>query len=96
MKLRWSSKAQSDLDDIRDHTRRQWGSPQAAIYLRIIRAAIRTASSGPLQAATADHYRAGHRKIVAGAHVVFFRIKEESIEIVRILHGAMDIDSHLQ
>ncbi len=95
MKLRWSSKALSDLDGIRDHSLQQWGSRQTADYLRLIRAAITAAARAPLQAAPADHYRPGYRKTIAGAHVILFRVNDGAIEIVRILHAAMDVGNRI-
>ncbi len=96
MKQRWASKALSDLDAIRDHSLNAWGRAQTAHYLRTIRDAVAAASLAPMQAAPADHYRSGYRKITVGAHLVFFRISGDAIEIARILHAAMKIDTKLE
>lgn len=95
MRQRWSTKALSDLDAIRDHSRKQWGAEQTARYLRTLRTAIATAALAPMQAAPADHYRPGYRKIAVGAHLVFFRISGDAIETARVLHSAMDIAPRL-
>ena len=95
MKQRWSSKALSDLDSIRDYTRKEWGAAQAAKYIRSIRAIVGNAASAPMLAAPIGNHRPEYRKVTAGTHIVFFRINGEAIEIVRILHGAMDIEPKL-
>ncbi|MBA3880549.1 MAG: hypothetical protein C0500_12630 [Sphingobium sp.] len=95
MRQRWTAKALGDLDAIRDHSRERWGAAQTARYLRAIRAAVTAAAQAPMQAAPADHYRAGYRKIAAGAHLVFFRINGDAIEIARVLHSAMDVEPRL-
>ena len=95
MKQRWSSKALSDLDGIRDHSRKEWGAAQTVRYLRLIRAAVNAASQSPMQTAPADHYRPGYRKIAVGAHLVFFRVNDDTVEITRILHSAMAIETKL-
>jgi toxin ParE1/3/4 len=95
MKLLWATKAISDLDVIRDHSLLQWGSRQTADYLRRIQAAVIAAAEAPMQTASADHYRPGYRKITVGVHIVFFRINNDAIEIVRILHSMMDIQPKL-
>jgi toxin ParE1/3/4 len=95
MKLRWSSKAESDLVSIRDYTRTQWGNPQAIRYVKSIREAVRAAAKAPLQAAPADHFNDTMRKITIGSHIIFFRIADGSIEILRVMHGAMDIPPKL-
>jgi toxin ParE1/3/4 len=96
VRQRWASKALSDLDAIRDHSINQWGRAQTSRYLQTIRDAVAAASQAPMQAAPADHYRPGYRKITVGAHLVFFRINADAIEIARILHAAMEIDTKLE
>jgi len=61
VKQRWASKALSDMDAIRDHSLKHWGSAQTAHYLRTIRDAVAAASQAPMQSAPADHYRPGYR-----------------------------------
>jgi toxin ParE1/3/4 len=40
--------------------------------------------------------RAGYRKWKAGSHVVFYRQHDlDTIEIVRVLHGRMDVETRL-
>lgn len=95
MKQRWSNKALSDLDGISDHSLREWGAAQTARYLRSIRAAVNMASEAPMQTAPADHYRPGYRKITVGAHLIFFRVNDDTVEIARILHSAMAIETKL-
>ena len=95
MKQRWSSKALSDLDAIRDYTRKEWGAAQAARYVRSIRVVVSNAASAPMLAAPIGDHRPGYRKVTVGAHIVFFQFNGEAIEIVRILHGAMDIEPKL-
>lgn len=95
MKQRWSTKALADLDAIRDQSLMRWGSTRTKAYIRLIRAAVNKAGRAPLQTSPADHYRPGYRKIVAGTHVIFFRPGDGTIDIIRILHAAMDIDAHL-
>jgi len=40
--------------------------------------------------------RAGYRKYIAGSHVIYFVPLPTGIEIVRILHHAMDVTRHFQ
>jgi toxin ParE1/3/4 len=40
--------------------------------------------------------RFGYRKMIIGRHLIFYRQPSgDAIEIVRILHGRMDIETHL-
>jgi toxin ParE1/3/4 len=40
-----------------------------------------------------EELEAGLRSFVEGSYIIFYRIVSGSIEIVRVLHGARDIES---
>ena len=43
-----------------------------------------------------DYIRRGYRKYGVGKHLIFYRQADNnSIEIVRILHGSMDVEQRL-
>ena len=42
-----------------------------------------------------DDIRAGYRKFRVGSHFVFYRVIEDGIDVVRVLHQAMDFEQHL-
>ena len=90
-----SPRAQADLDEIWNYTKRNWGMDQAETYIRLIGAAIQTAASSPKRGKTCDHIREGYRKYPAGSHMIFFRVIKGGINVVRILHRRMDFDRHL-
>jgi toxin ParE1/3/4 len=90
-----SPRAKADLDDIWDYTERNWGAEQAKAYIRLIGAAIQTLAASPARGKACDHIREGYRKYPAGSHVVFFRLTDGGINVVRILHPRMDFDRHL-
>ena len=90
-----SPRAQADLDDIWDYTERNWGKEQAEAYIRLIGAAIRAIASSPERAKPCDHIREGYRNYPAGSHMIFFRLLDGKIDVVRILHRRMDFDRHL-
>ena len=43
-----------------------------------------------------DEIRKGYRKHHVGRHLIFYRQTTSHIEIIRILHESMDVDSHLK
>ena len=90
-----SPRAKADLDDIWDYTERNWGTEQAKAYIRLIGAAIQTVATSPARGKACDHIREGYRKYPAGSHVVFFRLTDGGINVVRILRRRMDFDRHL-
>ena len=90
-----SPAAQSDLDSIWDYSLRHWGEAQAETYTRSIQAACEALAKGTLVSRSAEEIRAGYRKAAVGSHVMFFRIRDDVVEIMRILHQSMDVDRHL-
>lgn len=87
--------AQTDLESIWDYTVAHWGVAQAERYTRDIQAACEALSKGELVSRSADDIREGYRKVTVGSHVVFFRVRSDVVEIIRILHRSMDVGRHL-
>jgi hypothetical protein len=49
----------------------------------------------PLKGKDCSEIRIGYRKLNTGSHVIFYRQTHiDMIEIVRVLHGHMDIETH--
>jgi toxin ParE1/3/4 len=94
---RWSlsPRARADLDDIWSFSATRWGESQAERYLRQLQRAIEAIANSPKLGPSCDDIREGYRRFRVGSHVVFYRQTAHGVEIVRILHGAMDFDQHL-
>jgi toxin ParE1/3/4 len=88
-------RARQDLDEIWSYTVARWNARQAEVYIREIQAAIERAAVNPELGRVCDDIRSGYRKIASGAHVVYYRISSGSIDVIRILHGGMDVRRHL-
>ncbi len=90
-----SPRAKADLGEIWDYTAEQWDGKQAERYTRLIAAAIQALASVPTRGKACDYIRKGYRKYPVGAHVIFYRVIEGGIDVVRILHSHMDFARHL-
>jgi len=78
------------------YTRKQWGKTQQTRYLSQLDAAFHDLADKPDIGRACDNIREGYYKYGVGKHLIFYHYKEEDqIEIVRILHGRMDIEQHL-
>ena len=97
MIVEWSYAAIEDLDDIYEHTAKQWGRHQAILYTRQIDTTIQ---------GVIDHPKIGHvyrklsvnfeyRSIRAGRHSIFYRLDPDVIRVVRIVHSRRDIDESM-
>lgn len=93
---RLSRKAVADLSGIWDYTVEHWGLEQAERYIGGIRDTCEALACGQRRGQDAGHIRAGYRRELAGAHVLFFRVLDDGcIDVVRILHQRMDAGLHL-
>jgi toxin ParE1/3/4 len=91
-----TQKARDDLLAIGRYTRKQWGKAQQKRYLTLLDSVFHDLADKPGLGRACDDIREGYFKYGAGKHVIFYRhTGKERIEIVRILHGRMDIEQHL-
>lgn len=96
MSFHLTNKAKADLIDIAHYTDEQWGRQQRNKYLAQIDAVFHDLGDMPHQGTACDDIRRGYRKFRVGKHIIFYRLIEAShIEIVRILHGSMDVKSRM-
>lgn len=90
-----SPRALADLDEIWEYTESNWNTNQAERYLRDIASTLELIGADPRRGQDCSTVRAGYRKFAVGAHVVFYRLVADTVDIVRILHARMDFDRHL-
>jgi toxin ParE1/3/4 len=88
-------RAQGDLNEIWTYTVRRWGTDQAEFYIRQIGQNIETVAAQPMIGRACPEVRAGYYKYPSGSHVLFYRMIDGGIDIVRILHERMDFGRHL-
>jgi toxin ParE1/3/4 len=90
-----SPRAQGDLDEIWTYTTKRWGIDQAEFYIREIGKRIEAVAARPAMGRACPEIRRGYHKYRAGSHVLFYRLIDGGIEVVRILHEQMDFGRHL-
>ncbi len=71
------------------------GGRRAGAYLRDIRTAFGLIVERPNIGLVLEGLDDADRKRVVGSHVVFYRVMNGRIEIVRVLHQNMDATQHL-
>lgn len=89
------NRAKADLIGIWQKTRETWGEVQADRYLELIDETIARIAQFPEIGSPRDHIRQGYRAFLAGRHIIYYRIQDASICIVRVLHERMDVDGKL-
>ncbi|MGH6949904.1 MAG: type II toxin-antitoxin system RelE/ParE family toxin [Vitreimonas sp.] len=93
--LRIRPQAQRDLKEIWRYTRRRWSREQADRYAAKIYAAIADLRKRPQLGKPADNVSPGLSRRTAERHVIYFRVRDETLVVARVLHDAMDPITHL-
>ncbi|UFS65732.1 type II toxin-antitoxin system RelE/ParE family toxin [Paracoccus denitrificans] len=92
--LAFTVAATVDLEEICNYTEGEWGLAQARRYAEELRDTCHALASGERRGRKVD-VRPGYMKCRSGSHIIFFRDLGDTLEIVRILHGAQDVERHL-
>jgi len=88
-----AERVRADLIGIWRYSAQRWGDDQAERYIRGIWHTFERIAENPRRGRSCG---AGHFKMLVGAHAVIFRVLDDGIGIVRVLHQAMDIPRHLK
>ncbi|MCW3093653.1 MAG: plasmid stabilization protein [Ferruginibacter sp.] len=92
-----TNKAVEDLSKIWDYTYEVWSENQADKYYMMLIDSCKQVSEHPDMGK--NYHEIGHDilGLEAGKHIIFYRItKSAEIEVLRILHGRMDLKNRLQ
>ena len=87
----WSPEALNDVDQLWDYYASVAGRATADRILREIAKVVATIDEFPLAGRSRDELRPGMRSLSAAIHVVFYRLKNERPQIIRVLDGRQDI-----
>jgi toxin ParE1/3/4 len=93
--VRLTEDADRDLDDILLYGLRELGIEQAMRYQALIERSIATLPDFPDIGFPRDDAFPGSRARIVGVHVIYYRITDELIEVLRILHGHAKASQHL-
>ncbi len=92
MKVRFSDRAEADLEAIGDYI--ELDNPRRAFtFVRELRARCRDIGSFPLSCPLIPRYEAsGYRRAVFGRYLIFYRIRDDVVQIGYILNGAINYE----
>jgi len=97
MKYKISQKASQDIESIWLYTYKNWSLAQADRYFNLIMDEIEYLAENPKSGIDYGDVRKAYFRSRIKSHFIFYKInwKNEAIEIIRILHQSMDIESRL-
>lgn len=98
MNYKLSLEAETDLQSIWLYTFENWSDEQANHYIDLILDEIEYLCVKPNSGTDYNHIRKGYFRLKIKSHYVFYKInkKKNIIEVIRILHQMMDIESHFE
>jgi toxin ParE1/3/4 len=90
-----SPAAKSDLKEIYQYGVQQWGAEQSAHYLDAIKQRLWLLLTQPMLGAERPELLTNTRSLAIQSHIVFYRLNDDQIEIIRVLHARQDPLRHL-
>jgi toxin ParE1/3/4 len=94
-RIKFRVAASADMRGIARYTRKRWGGEQAAAYAANIRDQIKSLREFPLRFPEFDGKYDVMRQMHCGHRMVFYLVTGDAIEIIRVLHEAMDFSERL-
>ncbi len=91
--IKLTLEAKSDLKNILKYTQKVWGDQQRKIYKAHFAQAFTFLSEFPEAGLRRDELFIGCRCKLVEQHIIFYRLTKNAVEVVRILHSRMDIQS---
>ena len=86
-----SESAKEDLIRIHQYGTKRFGEKQADKYFNEFFDCFESIAKNPFAFESVDYIRQGYRKCVCGVDTVFFRISNNTVQIIAVL-GKQDID----
>lgn len=83
--------AEEDLSEIAFYTYVTFGERQMEIYRSQFKKDFQRILSNPLIGVKKKELGTNIYSLVSGSHVIFYSIVENTIQIIRIIHGSKDI-----
>ncbi len=87
--------AELDLKQIYWYSDKKFGRDRAERYIRDLDRALQCLADDPQLGRDGSEIKPGLMIYQVVSHIVFFRIVEEGIAIIRVLHKSMDYKRHL-
>ena len=91
-----SEKAIEDLENIWTYTLHRWSIEQADRYYNLIINEIEFIANNFKAGKSMDHIKYGYRASIVKSHLIFYRKSQgNQVEVIRILHQRMDIETRI-
>ena len=87
MKCKFNDAALEDIGRIAEYGYDLFGENAARNYAAGLKTKCYSIADAPLQHQAVDDLRSGYRRGLYKAHAIYFRVTDDAVEIMRILHS---------
>lgn len=94
--FRVTPRAATDLNHIAVYSLRNWGQRQATAYLKALNDRFVWLAEYPDIGRARPEILPELRSFREGSHIIFYRARETTIEIIGVPHMSMDIDTYFE
>lgn len=88
--------ARDDLKRINQYGKLNWGAPRAFSYLDQLKVQFWSLIEHPKIGRERNELLPDMRSLAVASHIIFYRLKDQQIEIVRVLHDRQDPQRHIK
>jgi toxin ParE1/3/4 len=93
--LRFAPEAREDIQDLLIYTQQQWGVQQRRVYREALNAAFQSLRANPYLGKARPDLDSNVRSLVVERHLILYRVEEDAIRVLRVVHMRMDITRQL-
>lgn len=91
-----SFRAITDIEEIWLYTVEKWSVDQANRYYNLIFEEINYICKMPDCGKQVHYIRIGYRASKVKSHLIFYKVANDKVEIIRVLHQRMDVENQLK
>ncbi|MBW4476121.1 MAG: type II toxin-antitoxin system RelE/ParE family toxin [Tolypothrix brevis GSE-NOS-MK-07-07A] len=90
-----SERAKSDYKKIQRYTKNFYGKEQVLKYASMLKECLEKIRDNPMLGHCRSDIPETHKAYNAGEHIIVYRLENQTVYVVAILHGSMDFLSQL-
>ncbi len=94
--LHISARAQRDYKKIQRYTRDSYGKEQVLKYAALLKGCFEKITDNPMLGHWRPDIPRTHKAYNAGEHIIVYRVEDQTVYVVAILHSRMDLSRHLE
>lgn len=87
--------AEGDIKNVWRYSFETWGERQADTYIDDMQETMKNIAQNPEIGIQIDQIRQGYRQYHYEHHLILYKPTPSAIEVVRILHERMDVESYI-